>query len=55
MQSETPQSFHDLCARAQKENAIETVAEIVDRLLHSLTENSKTHSARRTPVRDGLE
>jgi len=48
MQSETPESFHELCARAQKESDIETVAEIVDRLLHALGENSKTHSEFRT-------
>jgi TATA-binding protein-associated factor Taf7 len=33
MQSETPESFRELCARAQKETDIETVEEIVDRLL----------------------
>jgi hypothetical protein len=33
MQSETPESFRELCARAQKETDIETVGEIVDRLL----------------------
>jgi hypothetical protein len=33
MQSETPESFRELCARGQKESNIETVEEIVDRLL----------------------
>jgi len=47
MQPETPESFHELCARAQKESDIETVAEIVDRLLHALGENLKTHSERK--------
>jgi hypothetical protein len=47
MQSETPESFRELCARAQKESEIETVAEIVDRLLHALGENSEPHSERR--------
>ncbi len=47
MQSETPESFRELCARAQKESDIETVAEIVDRLLHTVGENLKTHSERR--------
>jgi hypothetical protein len=46
MQSETPESFHELCARAQKESGIETVAEIVDRLLRALGENSKMRSER---------
>jgi len=33
MQSEMPENFRKLCARAQKESNIETVGEIVDRLL----------------------
>lgn len=33
MQSEMPESFRELCARAEKESNIETVEEIVDRLL----------------------
>jgi hypothetical protein len=33
MQSEMPENFRELCARAQKESNIETVGEIVDRLL----------------------
>jgi len=47
MQSETPENFHELCARAQKESDIETVAEIVDRLLHAVGENLKMHSERK--------
>lgn len=39
MQSEVPESFRELCARAQKESDVETVAEIVDRLLCALYEN----------------
>ena len=46
--SQKPQeSFTRLCARAQKESDIETVAEIVDRLLHAAGENLKMHSERR--------
>lgn len=44
MQSEMPESFRELCARAQKENDLETVAEIVDRLLQAVNENSKAYS-----------
>jgi hypothetical protein len=39
MQSEVPESFRELCMRAQKESDVETVAEIVDRLLCALYEN----------------
>ena len=44
MQSEMPESFRELCARAQKENDLETVAEIVDRLLQAVNEKSKAYS-----------
>jgi hypothetical protein len=44
MQSEMPESFRELCARAQKESDLETVAEIVDRLLQAVNENSKAYS-----------
>jgi hypothetical protein len=47
MQPEIPESFYELCARALKETDIETVAEIVDRLLHAVDENSKARSKRR--------
>jgi hypothetical protein len=33
MQSEMPESYRELCARGHKESNIETVEEIVDRLL----------------------
>jgi hypothetical protein len=33
-----PENFRELCERAQRESAIETVAEIVDRLLQAVIE-----------------
>jgi len=44
MQSDIPESFRELCARAQAEHDFETVTEIVDRILNAANENSKSHS-----------
>ncbi len=44
MHAEVPESFRELCARAQKETDIETVAEIVDRLLCALNESIQARS-----------
>ena len=41
MQYDDPESFHELCARALEENDLETVVEIVDRILCSANESSK--------------
>jgi len=44
MQSEMLEVLRELCARAQKESDIETVAEIVDRLLWATNKNSNNNS-----------
>ena len=44
MRYDDPESFHELCARALEENDLETVAEIVDRILCSASENSKARA-----------
>lgn len=46
MQAEIPESFQQLCARAQKENDFETVAELVDRILQLVNENSNSQFGR---------
>jgi|GEM_PF-5912868 len=43
MQYDVPENFHELCARALKENVLETVEEIVDRILCAANENSKVY------------
>jgi len=47
MQSEMVEVLRELCARAQKESDIETVAEIVDRLLYATNENSHNNPGHR--------
>lgn len=44
MHYDDPGSFHELCARALRDNDLETVAEVVDRILCAANENVKTHS-----------
>jgi hypothetical protein len=44
MQSEIAEVLRELYARAQKESDIETVAEIVDRLLYATNKNSNNNS-----------
>jgi hypothetical protein len=46
MQSEMPESFRELCARAEKESNIETVGEIVDRLSRRDKTEAKQMSGR---------
>ena len=41
MESKVPESFHELCARALKEHDVETVPEIVDRILRAIPESLK--------------
>ncbi len=47
MQSEMAEVLRELCDRAQKESEIETVAEIVDRLLYTTDKNSNKNSGHR--------
>lgn len=47
MQYDDPESFHELCARALEENDLETVAEIVDRILCAANENVQAYSGGR--------
>ena len=46
MRSEMPESFRELFARAEKESNIETVGEIVDRLLRKDKTETKQMSGR---------
>ncbi len=41
MESQMPESFYELCARALKERDVETVPEIVDRILQAILEDMK--------------
>ena len=47
MPSDMTEVFRELCARAQKQSEIETVAEIVDRLFHTSNKNSHNNSGDR--------
>jgi len=52
MQSDVPDSFRELFARAQAESDFETVAEIVDRIVCAASENMKPlleHRNRKAP------
>jgi hypothetical protein len=53
MQSEMPESFRELCARGQKESNIETVEEIVDRLLRKDKTEAKQMSG--APKKQAIE
>jgi hypothetical protein len=50
MESETAESFHELCARTLKEHDVETVPEIVERILRAIPE-SETRKAEQGPHR----
>ena len=50
MESETAESFHELCARTLKEHDVETVPEIVERILRAIPESvtrNAEHSSRK--------
>lgn len=49
MRSEMPESFRELFARAEKESNIETVGEIVDRLLRKDKAEAKQMSGSPKP------
>ncbi len=44
MHYDDPGSFHEVCAQALREHDLETVAEIVDRILCAAIESMKAHS-----------